>query len=1089
MHLESRLLTKIPPARLWPAHYKRRWREVCSDFTGELKAALDDGSDLALLQIFLDLLELPLVAFQPLLLEKEQQTAERDSLYCKPPPLIPDPLPNEGGRPEQRAAVKRAREDLWSKAMQNLLSNGAAPSDVKTFAQLDAMHRKRDEPLRPHKPKPGQVQVTTNQAKRFLYKLAAQERTSIDAFGWAADFLFHVRNTPFLRQMGRLTALTASAKVPDSLATVLTCGGLLALHKESPKEQAERRNRGEDPKIRPVNIGCCLLKWAFKLALLSKPAQQAAESLRPIQMALGVKRGVEKVAHLFRALWEKGFAEIALDFTNGFNDLLRQAMLDAVDRRCPELTELFNKFYAIDSLCFFIIDGEVRVILGEEGSRMGCVLGSFGFDLTVQDIFEAVLAKVPAGIFKALTDDFNAAVPPASSLQEQLRDCATVFTTTRDEAKRIAGLSLNMDKSGVLLPLDADGSVVDIESISLPDNFPSDLKILNTGLKVGGAPIGTDDFVREFTRDCLNHFEQRLSALPGIDPQTGIGLLRVCVASAPIFLAQVTPPLLTHDLFLDFDEKMQECALQLATLPGQDPPYCSVERLARAKQRLQLPIRHKGAGILSVARRHAIAYFSSVVSSSVAEDQLAAHLDGLTRFGADTHARLLTVVGPVCSTSEPVENLLHRSNANPMLDISHYVDIFLEQPDLKMQKELSRAAHAHAATVAMGELQGKAGDMATSDLIAACSRDRSAVVLVAKLSDHYNRLQPHEFVCWFRRFLQLPPLQRLGNAATRPGYDYDMERCKGEHATGDDLWLDAYGSHDNSNCLPTMQGKHRGHTTLKWTLHRFARLVPGVESKVEPRTDEILLNQFSEAQCRKLFPKQPSNKRAEQVQAIVDELDEIKKLPLGEERDRRCRGATSRMDALNANYTNEEKKAVRLDNYFRHGTDELLIDGTIVHSMTKSAVAKEAARTWERILSDVKEVKGKPAAAIETARAKKYKTYNPLLYVIKKQVIDGRRRKEPQFSPLVMTTFGELGPGCAVAQEWLAMRYRASLEQAGPRADGVKVTQLVGEFRTQFRIALMMVAIRRAAAMQQASGLPEICTKKNILEAAIIGSD
>ena len=85
-----------------------------------------------------------------------------------------------------------------------------------------------------------------------------------------------LRNTPFLRQMGRLTALTASLKVPDSLATVLTCGGLLALYKESPKEQAEWRNRGEDPKIRSVNIGCCLLKWAFKLTLLSKPAQQAA---------------------------------------------------------------------------------------------------------------------------------------------------------------------------------------------------------------------------------------------------------------------------------------------------------------------------------------------------------------------------------------------------------------------------------------------------------------------------------------------------------------------------------------------------------------------------------------------------------------------------------------------------------------------------------------------------------------------------------------------------------------------------------------------------------------------------------------------
>jgi len=67
---------------------------------------------------------------------------------------------------------------------------------------------------------------------------------------------------------------------------------------------------------------------------------------------------------------------------------------------------------------------------------------------------------------------------------------------------------------------------------------------------------------------------------------------------------------------------------------------------------------------------------------------------------------------------------------------------------------------------------------------------------------------------------------------------------------------------------------------------------------------------------------------------------------------------------------------------------------------------------WERLLSDVKSVKDKPAAAIEEARAKKYQTYNPLLYVIKKQVLDGRRQREPRFTPAAVTTFGELGPGC-----------------------------------------------------------------------------
>ncbi len=36
------------------------------------------------------------------------------------------------------------------------------------------------------------------------------------------------------------------------------------------------------------------------------------------------------------------------------------------------------------------------------------------------------------------------------------------------------------------------------------------------------------------------------------------------------------------------------------------------------------------------------------------------------------------------------------------------------------------------------------------------------------------------------------------------------------------------GSHDNGNNAPTMQGKHKGHTLLKWTINRFARKVPSV---------------------------------------------------------------------------------------------------------------------------------------------------------------------------------------------------------------------------------------------------------------------
>ena len=112
--------------------------------------------------------------------------------------------------------------------------------------------------------------------------------------------------------------------------------------------------------------------------------------------------------------------------------------------------------------------------------------------------------------------------------------------------------------------------------------------------------------------------------------------------------------------------------------------------------------------------------------------------------------------------------------------------------------------------------------------------------------------------------------------------------------------------------------------------------------------------------------------------------------------------------------------------------------------MTKTNRPSETKRTWERLLSGVKSVRELPAAAIETARAKKYQTYNPLLYVIRKQVLDGRRQKEPVFTPAVLTTAGERGPGNTVIQEWLAMRYKASLE-AMETVMGAKARWLPGE--------------------------------------------
>jgi hypothetical protein len=718
---------------------------------------------------------------------------------------------------------------------------------------------------------------------------------------------------------------------------------------------------------------------------------------------------------------------------------------------------------------------------------MGCVLGSFGFDIVAQKIYEKAMTMVEGTITKALTDDNASGVPPqdehVDGMSEQVRLCGEIFRVTRHEAMEIAGLSVNMSKTAILLPLDAQGNTVNLEEFQRPPNLPSDLKIVTHGIKLAGAPIGTDDFVRDYTRECLTHFEKRLFALPGIDPQVGFGLLRSCVASAPTFLTQVTPPLLTADLFEEFDEKMVDCAMQLIRLPGQDPPECSKERIQRATLRLQLPLRHKGAGVTSVARRHAATFYASVISSAATCDELYWNIDGLSDYAADTHARILAKLGPASQKTASVEDIVCRRDSLAMLNVPYFADMFVEE-DPKLNRQLSGTIHAVAAHSLEQDLLGRATDTCgESDLVAASTKGDLELVLTAKLSNKYNRLSGEDFVTWLRMFLQLPPLQKFGNAEPREGYDYEMEECLGDHAEGEHALLDMYGSHDNSNCAPTSQGKHSGHNWLKWTIYRFARRVEGVDAKVEPKTHEILLNQFSESRCRKLFPKRPSKQRSEAVRSIIDDLDRAKRLTVVSERTEALREVSRRMDELNIRNATEEKKAVRLDLHLRKGLDELLIDTTCTHPMTKAGRQPEIKRTWERILSDVKEVKDKPAAAVDAARAKKFQTYNPLLYVIKKQVLDGRRQREPKFTPAVLTTFGERGPGVVLIQEWLAMRYKATLERReatlGPRPDGFRTAGMVGKFRAEFRMALRMVAVRRMGALQRASGLPKECTRKD----------
>ena len=459
LHEASRPLAHLPPTKLWPRHLTLRWTQACTQFRAVLRAALDGEDELRLMQTTLDLLELPTLH----LLDEKRQKKDRHTQ--------PDPVETSAaGDPRLNKAKKLVYMDLPAKAMQAILSNGVASATAAVLQILTDMHPARRQDQHKHEPRGAQVTVTAGKAQQFLYARASSDTSAICCFGWTAAYLLPLRGLrahdgtqPFIHELARLVARIASAEIPESLADVLTTGSLFALHKLSKEQQLQRTAAGLPPEIRPVNVGCAVLRWGLKLALQSKQAQATAKQLQPLQMGLAT-RGVERVAHLYRALHARGYLIMKTDFKNGFNALRRGAMLDAVHKRCPAMGKLFNLFYARDATCFFMVDDKAQQIMSTEGSRMGCSLGSFGFDLAVHGLYEELAARFPHAVISCLTDDVTVAIPlhacehrttgqhtPDVNAQ-QFRQAAEIFDFIESRAMALCGLELRRNKCCILLP-------------------------------------------------------------------------------------------------------------------------------------------------------------------------------------------------------------------------------------------------------------------------------------------------------------------------------------------------------------------------------------------------------------------------------------------------------------------------------------------------------------------------------------------------------------------------------------------------------------------------------------------------------------
>ena len=118
-------------------------------------------------------------------------------------------------------------------------------------------------------------------------------------------------------------------------------------------------------------------------------------------------------------------------------------------------------------------------------------------------------------------------------------------------------------------------------------------------------------------------------------------------------------------------------------------------------------------------------------------------------------------LGPASPETINIETLFPRNQPRALLDNSFYVDILINQPGLKLQKELTKAVHAVEARNFKKNSEIVKEGLSKSDVIDAHTRSTSSSILRARLSDKNNRMPRDAFIASMRFFLAIPQLARL----------------------------------------------------------------------------------------------------------------------------------------------------------------------------------------------------------------------------------------------------------------------------------------------------------------------------------------
>ena len=984
------------------------------------------------------------------------------------------------------AALRKVLKGQERKAMKLLCSNGVAKVTPETIAALKSLHPQRTEELKLPSSSSPQLQVDAKTVADSLFLSAADFSLAKDVYGWAPWLFFQCRGEKigFFRSFVNFACLLAnnSTLFPRICSTLLSAGALTPLNKVSEEERKHRDDAALPPKLRPINSGSLLAKTVLKAALATPAAERAAEKTAPFQLSMGVSRGAEKLIHVCRAAYESKWLVGKNDFANGFNSMCRQKMLDSHAKLFPEATTVFNFFYGTDSPVFlFDADNNITVLQSSQGSRQGCAAGTHGFCFGLHPLLLKLCALYPEFELRVLTDDVIPLVPPPASgsyadWQATYSRYADFLIDLERLSLEITGLTLNLEKGSLLLPVGAP-----LPSAEVRVKFPPLFDFQQEGFRVAGSPIGTDAFMHAFVEDKIQEAQNKIAAIKILglkSPRAAHRLLVCCASKLMSFLSATVPPHVMLPALHRFDSLIETTFLEILS---STPISCSEDRMIRAKCKLGLPS-PAGCGLFKSVDQGSFSWWSSV-SACLNDSLLFSLRGGLEKFAAPAWNIMLKALGGINSKLWTQVKHLLPANAPGLIDGSLYSPLAVNKARLckTALKLLSTANIELYRALSSPSLVSGDGKLTPADVIQADSHSFAGQIFNTSLKHTAPfAFSPASYIAWCLFFLGLPPAPTLYNHELQAGFDYPVQRCMSKHGVHTVPFLDASGCHASSQCPSTAASRSKKHTYLSRVVVQAA-MEAGLNVRVEPDTYNLLLGEFSKADCRRIFPKYASNNYKEKFQAVLNALEVVSAPSCTISAEEKAAYVQARIDALPVLKKNEVK-GLRIDAALENTlTGEVKwTDVSVMHTTAATYVEAEIKNVGQKVnVSNIASayelpnyLKVKPSPSLLKREAEKNLKYSRLITVAQKQTKEKKRLQCPTFASFIVSDFGDLSPAAIDLQEWLVTAFAKKCEREGARADGCDIKTMIRSFRQRFKLNVQLAVASGLGGMLLTAGQP-----------------